>query len=172
MTAPAKAQPGHNSKSTTEQLKTYVAQYVKCDEKSMELNNERTEIRSKVEELGIDTKTFQDAVAGAKKDRRKKEGYDESMKVMTEVLGDMNQDDLFAYLDKREEEKEQARAAKAKEREKEKAKADEFKPAAERKPKNSKVISGKDAASGEKPEPEKSIGEQQAAAIAAAPTTH
>lgn len=168
MTAAAKAQPGHNSKSTNEQLKTYVAQYVKCDERSMELNNERTDIRGKVEELGLDTKAFQDAVARAKKDRRKKEGYDESMKVMTEVLGNMNQDDLFAYLDKREEEKEKAREARAKE----KAKADEFKPAAERKPKNGKVISGKDAASGEKPEPEKSVGEQQAAAIAAAPTTH
>lgn len=168
MTAAA-AKIGHNSTSTKDQIKTFVGQYVKCDEKSQELNDERAEIRAKVEELGLDTKAFQDAVSRAKKDRRKKEGYDESMAVIKDALGEMNHDDLFAYMDKREEEKEAARAAKAKEREKEKAKADEFKPAAERKPKNGKVISGKDAAAGEKAE-EKSVGEQQAAAIAAAPT--
>lgn len=161
------AKIGHNLTSTKDQIKTFVGQYVKCDEKSQELNDERADIRAKVEELGLDTKAFQDAVSRAKKDRRKKEGYDESMAVIKDALGEMNHDDLFAYMDKREEEKEKAREAKAKE----KAKADEFKPAAERKPKNSKVISGKDAAAGEKPETaEKSVGEQQAAAIAAAPT--
>jgi len=143
MTATGKI--GHNSASTKDQIKAHIAEYVKCDEQSQVLNDKRTDIRGKVEELGLDTKAFQDAVSRAKKDRRKKEGYDESLKVIVEALGDMNQDDLFAYLDKREDEKEKAREAKAKEREKQKAKDDEFKPAAERKPKPS----GKDAAAGE-----------------------
>jgi len=153
------AKIGHNSASTKDQIKDFVAKYVKCDERSQELNDDRAAIRTKVEELGLDTKAFQDAVSRAKKDRRKKEGYDESLKVIVEALGEMNQDDLFAYMDKREEEKEKAREAK-------KEKADKFKDAPDRKPKNAKVVSGKDAASGEKPG--QSIGQQQAAAYLAA----
>jgi uncharacterized protein (UPF0335 family) len=129
---------GHNSHSTHEQLKGFVAQYVKCDEESAALNDKRNEIRGKAEDLGIPSKAFQDSVSRAKADRKKKEGYDEGMKTMREVLGDINQDDLFAYLDRREEEKQKARELRAKEREKEKAKEDSFKAAPDRKPKNSK----------------------------------
>lgn len=148
---------GHNSASTVEQLKEHVARYVQCDQRSQELSDERTEIREKVADLGLDTKAFQDAVNRAKKDRRKKEGYDESMKVMTDVLGDMNQDDLFAYLDKRERAKEEERAAKAKEREK----ANKEAKAANEK---EKKVTGKDAAAGEG----LTTGEAQAQAIMSA----
>lgn len=140
---------GHNTGPIKDQIKDYVSKYVSCDEKSAALNDERTEIRAKVEELGLDTKAFQDAVARCKKDRKKKEGYDESMKVIVDALGEMNMDDLFSWQDNREAKKAKEREDKAKKREEEKKKADEFKPAAERKPKPGKVISGKDAAAGE-----------------------
>lgn len=140
------AKIGHNS-ATDEQLKEHVANYIQCDQKSQELSDTRAEIREKVEELGIPSKAFQDAVSRAKKDRRKKEGYDEGLATMTRVLGDMDQDDLFSYMDKREEEKAKARADK-------KAKDDAFKKAEDRAPKEGKVV--------------KSVGEQQAEAIAAA----
>lgn len=140
------AKIGHNS-ATDEQLKEHVANYIQCDQKSQELSDTRAEIREKVEELGIPSKAFQDAVSRAKKDRRKKEGYDEGLATMTRVLGDMDQDDLFSYMDKREEEKAKARADK-------KAKDNAFKKAEDRAPKEGKVV--------------KSVGEQQAEAIAAA----
>lgn len=143
------AKIGHNS-ATDDQLKEHVANYIQCDQKSQELSDSRAEIREKVEELGVPSKAFQDAVSRAKKDRRKKEGYDEGLATMTRVLGDMDQDDLFSYMDKREE-------AKAAQRAEQKAKADAFKKAEDRAPKDGKVVSTK------------SIGEQQADAIAKAP---
>ena len=130
------AKIGHNVFSTKEQIKQYVAQYVHCDEQSQLLSDERLKIREKVSELGLDTKAFQDAVSRAKKDRKKKDGYDESLRIIVEALGELNHDDLFAYIDRRELEKEKAREA----REKAKEKADEFKAAPDRKPKNAKAI--------------------------------
>jgi len=142
---------GHNIKATQEKIKDYVHQYVDCDARSQEINDERADIREKVSDLGLDTKAFQDAVSRAKKDRKKKEGYDESMAVIKEALGEMDMDDLFAYIDEREEAKaaakEEKKAAKAKEKEKD----DEYKAAPDRKPKSGK-----------------SVGEQQAKAVLAA----
>lgn len=124
---------GSNSQPTKDRIKDFVAAYVACDEKSAEINDERAGIRERVKDLGLDTKAFQDAVSRAKKDRSKKEGYDESMQIIVEALGEMDQDDLFSFIDERREEKERLREEK-------KAKADEFKPAAERAPKNGKSV--------------------------------
>lgn len=129
------AEVGNNIQPTIEQLKELVGKYVNCDEESAKLNDKRAEIRGKVKDLGLDTKAFQDAIGRLKKDRTKKDGYDDTIKVMNQALGDMGEGDLFAWMDVREAAREKERADKKAAREAEAKKADEFKPATERKPK-------------------------------------
>jgi len=130
---------GHN---TVDQLKDAIAKYVNCDEESAKLNDKRAEIRSKVKDLGLDTKAFQDAISRLKKDRSKKDGYDESLATINGVIDGMGgaKDDLFSWMDARQLAKEKAREESKKAREAEAKKNDEFKPATERKPKNEKTL--------------------------------
>lgn len=155
---------GHNSEKTTDRIQALAVRYAKADEQSMALNDERAEIREEIKDMGFDTKAWQDEIKRAKNSLKKREGYDESASVIRSAIGKMDMEDLFEHVLRREREKEQAREAKKAE----KAKDDEYKPAAERKPKAGKVISGKDAAAGEKADDEPSVGEQQAAAYNAA----
>lgn len=135
-------QVGHNSGHVNEQIKELAARYAKADEESGKLNDERAKIREEIEGLGLDTKAWQDEIGRAKRDLKKKDGYDESVAVIRGALGQMNMEDLFAHVARKEREKEEARAAKAKEKE-----------AKKKEPKETK--------------PKKSIGEQQADAIMA-----
>lgn len=125
-----------------DKIKELVAQYVKCDEESAVLNDKRAEIRAKVKDiLGEEaSRALQDEIARLKKDRKKKEGYDEARAEVNRIIGMMDADSLFAWQVRREAEKEAAKEAKRKEREKEKASAETFKPATERKPKNEKTL--------------------------------
>lgn len=122
------------------EIKELTAKYVACDEKSALLSDERKKIRDRIEELGHDTKAFQDKISRLKKDRKKKDGYDESYKVLSTIIDNMDTDDLFAWQDRREAEKEAAKEARKKERDEARAKADSYKSAPERKPKNSKSL--------------------------------
>lgn len=160
---------GHNSKDLEVKIQEFFVEYAECDEASAVLNKKRADIREKVEELGLDRKAFHDQYMRAKRKLREKEGYDESAQICFEALNKMDQGELFDFVDRMKEEREAAKEAKKKEREEAKAKDDEYKPAAERKPKGGKVVSGKDAAAGEKSDDdEPSVGEQQAAAYNAA----
>lgn len=133
-----------------EQLKELVMQYVGCDERSTELNDERNDIRKKVVNLYGDeaSKAFQDEIARLKKDRRKKEGYDEARAEINRVIGTMDKDSLFAWQVARDDAKAKAKEAKRQEEEdarnadkaEKKAKDEEYKPAAEREPKSVKFI--------------------------------
>lgn len=127
---------GHNSKHIEETLQEMAVQYAKCDEASMELNDKRKKIRDTVADLGIDTKAWQDEIGRMKRDVKKKDGYDEAVKVIRAAFKDMIAEDLFAHVAKKEKEKEEIRNAKIKEREDAKA----AKP---------KKATGKDAAAGE-----------------------
>lgn len=131
---------GHNTDGLKQAIQQMAVDYAKCDEESMKLNAKRAEIRDRAKGLGLDTKAFQDEINRMKKDLSKKEGYDESRLIIQEALGDMVAEDLFAHVERMQREKEAAREAKRKEREDEKVKADSFKPATERKPKNTKTI--------------------------------
>lgn len=157
---------GHNSEKTKDRIQALAVRYAKADEQSMALNDERAEIREEIKEMGFDTKAWQDEIKRAKNSLKKREGYDESAKVIRGAIGEMDMEDLFDHVLRREREKEEARAEKKSAKAKEKAKDDEYKPAAERKPKNGKVVSGKDAAAGEKADDD--VGTQQAAAYQAA----
>lgn len=128
---------GDNSKIINQKIQEMAADYAKADEESMKLNDKRAEIRKRAEELGLDTKAWQDMIGRAKRDLKKKDGYDESCAVIQSALDGLNMEDLFAHVARREAEKEAAREARKAEREAEKAKNDEFKPATERKPKPS-----------------------------------
>lgn len=137
-----------------EQLKELVMQYVGCDERSAELNDERNDIRKKVVNLYGDesSKAFQDEIARLKKDRRKKEGYDEARAEINRVIGTMDKDSLFAWQVARDDAKSKAKEAKRQEEEdarnaakaEQKARNEEYKPAAEREPKPVKFIAPKE----------------------------
>lgn len=156
-----KPQAGHNSNARTEDIQALAVRYADADEKSQELNDERSEIREKIKDMGLDTKAWQDEIKRAKGSLKKREGYDESANEIRSAIGQMDMEDLWSHVieraDRLEKEREEKRAAK----DKEKKSADEYKAAADRKPKNPKIITGKDAASGEKVE---DIGAAQAAA--------
>lgn len=137
---------GDNSAGLKAQIQSMAVDYAKCDESSMLLNQKRAEIRDRAKSLGLDTKAWQDCISRMKSDMKKKEGYDESVLVIKEALGEMIAEDLFAHVAKMEREKEEAREAKKKERESEIEKNETFKPATERKPKSSnKNIGGQQA---------------------------
>lgn len=142
---------GDNSQGLKEQIQKMAADYAKCDEQSMLLNQKRGEIRDRAKALGLDTKAWQDCISRLKSDMSKKDGYDESVAVINDALEDMVAEDLFAHVAKMERQKEEAREAKRKEREAEKEKNETFKPATERKAK-----------------PAKSTGQQQADILSAA----
>lgn len=127
---------GHNKE---DRIKELSAKYADCDRKSAELNDERTAIRNEIKDLGEDSKAFQDNIARLKKDRRKKQGYDESFEFIRGIVGQISQDDLFGWMDDRDAKKQAERDAKSKAREAQKAKDDTFKPAPERKPKQPKA---------------------------------
>lgn len=156
---------GHNSGHVADKIKELAVRYAKADEQSMTLNDERAKIREEIADLGLDTKAWQDEIGRAKRDLKKKDGYDESVSSIRAALGDMNMEDLFAHVARKEREKEETRAAKAKEREKEKADAKAAEKAAKpaKEPK-AKKVTGKDAAAGEG----LSTGEAQAQAMLAA----
>ena len=132
---------GHNSQSVDEQMKEVIVKYILCDEKSAIINDERAALRKKADDLLGDqgAKALQDKVAELKRDMKKKEGYDEARESVNRILGEMDKDSLFAWQTRREKAKEEAKAEAKKLREAEAKKADEFKPATERKPKNSKT---------------------------------
>lgn len=136
---------GHNSgtEGVKDQIQDLAAKYAKCDEASQELNDERAEIREKIKDMGLDTKAWQYEINRAKQSLHKREGYDESASVIRDALGEMKMEDLFAHVLRRDKEKADDREARKSER---KAKADEFKPATERAPKASRLVSGQDAA--------------------------
>jgi hypothetical protein len=140
---------GHNS--VNERIKALAARYAKADEASMELNDERADIRAEIKDMGFDTKAWQDQISRAKQSLKKKEGYDESARAIQAALGEMDMDDLFEHVLRREREKVEERE----ERKAQKERDEEYKPAPERKPKAGK-----------------SIGEQQADAILAAETVN
>lgn len=168
---------GHNSKEFEEGLQKLVVDYVDCDRQSMELNDKRADLRELAErKYGLDKGAFQAEIARTKRELKQRDEYDESVKTMRGVLKQMDMEELWSHVIEREEAKTKAReeekeekakkkAAAKKAAEEQKAKDDEYKPAAERKPKAAKVVSGKDAAAGEKSEETASIGEQQAAAF-------
>lgn len=131
---------GHNSGHVNETIKELAGRYAKADEASAELNDERAKIREEIAALGLDTKAWQDEIGRAKRDLKKKDGYDESVSVIRGALGELNIEDLFAHVARKEREKEETRNAKAKEREEKQKAKDEAKP-------------------------KKSVGEQQAEAI-------
>lgn len=143
---------GHNVDKLKEQIQEMAVDYAKCDEESQKLNDKRAEIRERAAELGLDTKAWQNEINRAKQSLKKKDGYDESASIIREALGDMDMEDLFEHVLRKEKEKEEAKKKKAEERKKEKAADDKFKAAPDR-----------------KPGPVKSVGEQQAEAIAKAP---
>lgn len=155
---------GHN---IDDKAKKIIADYSESLARSAEENDIRKDLRDQWEELGQDTKALQDGISRSKKSLKLREGYDESMAYFNKLHDEMGgSENLFSWVVEREEEKQKERDAKKAEREKQKAKDDEYKPAAERKPKNGKVVSGKDAASGEKADDD--VGTQQAAAYQAA----
>ena len=131
---------GHNLSKLKEDIQAMAVEYAKCDEESQKLNDKRAEIRTKAKDLGLDTKAWQDEIGRAKRDLKKKDGYDESAQIIREALGDMDMDDLFSHVLKREAEKEAAKEARKKERDEARAKADSYKSAPERKPKNAKSL--------------------------------
>ena len=123
-------------------------EYAECDKESQALNDRRKEIRDKMEDKGLDKKAWQDAINRAKKDLKKRDGYDESLTTINNALGQLDMEELWSHVIEREEAKEAAREERKKAKAAEKANDDEYKPAPERKPKAVK-----------------SIGEQQADAI-------
>lgn len=136
-------QPNENntpkkSHNVDDEMKEIIAKYVDCDRRSAEINDERAELRDRVKELGHDPKALQDNVARLKKDRRKKQGYDESHEFIRGIVGTFTQGELLGWMDEREIQKQKARDERN-------AKADSFKPAPERKPKEGKVIKSKAA---------------------------
>lgn len=160
---------GHN---IDEKAKKIITEYSESLSRSAEENDTRKELREKWEELGHDTKALQDGISRSKKSLKLREGYDESMAYFNKLHEEIGgSESLFSWVVKRDEEKQNERDAKKAEREKQKAKDDEYKPAAERRPKAGKVVFGKDAAAGEKADDEHSVGEQQAAAYQAAHVT-
>lgn len=128
---------GHNIE---EKIKDAAYRYSETLEKSAELNDARSQIREEMKDIGIDTKAFQDHISRMKKELSKKEGYDESFKIIASALKDDGPENLFSWFVARQEAKEEEREKRKEEKEKEKEKADEYKPAAERKPKNGKSI--------------------------------
>jgi hypothetical protein len=152
-----------------DQIRDAAYRYSESLKRSAEENDYRAGIRDEMEGIGLDTKAFQDRISRMKKDLNKKEGYDEADNVIKEALKDDTPEDLFKWQIQREEKKREEQEARKAEKEEQKAKDDEYKPAPERKPKQGKSVSGKDAAAGEKADDDApSVGEQQAAAFTAA----
>ena len=136
------AKIGDNSKSIDDQIKEIVAKYVECDEQSALINDKRAELRAKAKDILGDeaSRALQDEIARVKKDMKKKEGYDEARAEINRIIGAMDKDSLFAWQIKREKAKEEAAAERKKQRDAEKAQNDTFKPATERKPKETKSL--------------------------------
>jgi chromosome segregation ATPase len=109
------------SNSKKQELTDLAYKYASCDEKSQELNDERKHIREQVKALGEDPKAFQDQLKAAKRALLEKDKYYESAdRLKTEVFDDMNMDDLFEHVLKREQEKEEAKKQRLEEAKKKK----------------------------------------------------
>lgn len=83
-----------------------------------ELNDEAKEIREALKDVGILPQAFMSKYAQFKKLRRQKEEYTQSDDICYNALSKMNQDDLFGWMDRKENvidvEVETAPTAKAK----------------------------------------------------------
>lgn len=106
------AEIGHNSEDRTEQIQDLVIEYVDTRRQSQELNDTRKVIREKADKIGIDPGAFQDQVRRAEKDLKKRDGYDESAKEVADAIGQMDPEELWAYVFERAEKKNQERAEK------------------------------------------------------------
>lgn len=113
------AGPGHNS---VEQKQEWVVRYVKCDEESQILNDERAAIRAEVKEAGEDPKAFVNEVNRSKQALKKRAGFDESCQAFREVIGDMDPEELWKHVFDRADKKNKAREEKKKKKEAAKAK--------------------------------------------------
>jgi len=119
---------GHNSDTIKEKIQQMAVDYAKCDEESQVLNEQRADIRARADELGLDTKAWQNEINRIKQSLKKKEGYDESAAVIRDALGEMKIEDLFEHVIRKDKEKREAReekkAEKAKLKKEAKAKAE------------------------------------------------
>ena len=144
--------PNHNSAALEEKVKEWAERYASCDAESQKLNKERAEIREEVEEHGLDRAAFVEQVNLSKKSLKRKEGYAESVKFISSVIGGLDQFELWSHIVEEEKRKKEEREKKKEEKKKAKAaakkKQEEYKPATDRKP--GKV---------------KSVGEAQAEAV-------
>jgi len=111
---------GDNSDGIKENIQQMAADYAECDKDSGAINDKRKDIRDRAETLGIDKKAWQDEISRMKKSLRKKAGYDESVAVVRDALGDLDAEDLFSHVTRKDEEKKAAREAAKTLKEKEK----------------------------------------------------
>jgi len=146
-----KTQIGHNSEARQDKIQALAARYAETHKASQELNDERAEIREEVGEMGLDKKAWQDQINRAVQNLKKRDGYDESSKEISDALGQMDMEQLWSHVAERKARKEKEREDRKAAREKEAATNDKYKAAPDRKPKEGKVL--------------KSVGEEQAEAV-------
>lgn len=116
---------GNNYDKLKEQIQEMAVDYAKCDKESQILNDKRADIRERAKDLGLDTKAWQNEIQRAKQRLKIREGYDESAEIIRDALGDMDIEDLFEHVLKKEREKEEQKEEKAKKKTAKKAAKDE-----------------------------------------------
>ena len=112
------AEAGIGDNSIVEKIQGFAVEYSECDEKSQELNDKRKSIRDRVKGLDLDPKAWQDAISRAKNTLKKRDGYDESLAVINNAIGQMDMAELWGHVERRKEAQQKAREDKKAEKQK------------------------------------------------------